>query len=113
MPARRPRARRRARPVQHEKGSKMVAVIVDVPRGNAQFYDQIVGKLFPEGKLPSGWQVHIAGPTESGWRIVNVLPSQKQFETFARDVLGPTLRQVGEDVTPQLTFFPVHRLIRA
>jgi hypothetical protein len=90
----------------------MVAVVVDVPRGNAQFYDEIVGKLFPGGKLPRGWQVHIAGPTESGWRIVNVVPSQEQFEAFARDVLGPTLRQVGEDVTPELTFFPVHRLIR-
>ncbi len=91
----------------------MDAVIIDVPRGNAQFYDRIAPKLFLEGKLPKGWQVHIAGPTESGWRIVNVVPSQEQFEAFARDQLGPTLREVGEDVTPELTFFPVHRLIRA
>ena len=91
----------------------MDGVIIDVPGGNVQFYDQIAPKLFPEGKLPKGWQVHIAGPTESGWRIVNVVPSQEQFEAFARDQLGPTLRQVGEDVTPELTFFPVHRLIRA
>jgi hypothetical protein len=90
----------------------MVAVIVDVPRGNAQFYDQIAPNLFPEGKLPTGWQVHIAGTTESGWRIVNVGPSQEQFEGFARDRLAPTLQQVGGEVTPELTFFPVHRLIR-
>jgi hypothetical protein len=90
----------------------MVAVIVHIPDGNAQFYDQIAPKLFPEGRLPAGWQVHIAGPTESGWRIINVVPSQEQFEAFARDRLAPVLQQVGEDVTPQLTFFPVHRLIR-
>jgi hypothetical protein len=90
----------------------MVAVIVDIPRRNAQSYEQIVGEHFPEGKLPKGWQVHVAGPTEGGWRIVNVVPSEEQFEAFARDRLGPTLREVGEDVTAQLRFFPVHRLIR-
>jgi hypothetical protein len=90
----------------------MVVVIVDVPRGNAQFYDQIAPKLLPEGTFQTGWQVHIAGPTDSGWRIVNVAASQEQFEAFARDRLAPTLQQVGEGVTPELTFFPVHRLIR-
>jgi len=89
----------------------MVAVTVDIPAGNQQFYDQIVPTLFTDGKLPEGWQVHIAGPSETGWRIVNVVPSQKQFETFSREKLGPILQQL-EGVTPQLTYFPVYRLIR-
>jgi len=91
----------------------MVAVIVDISGGTVEKYERVVADVFPDGKLPEGWEVHIAGPTESGWRIVNVVPSQEQFEAFARDQLGPTLREVGEDVTPELTFFPVHRLIRA
>lgn len=90
----------------------MDAVIVDIPRGNQQFYDQIIPTLFPDGELPEGWQVHIAGPTEAGWRIVNVVPSQKQFEKFSREQLGPILQQF-EGVTPQLTYFPVYRMIRA
>jgi hypothetical protein len=88
-----------------------VAVIIDVPNGNQQFYDQIVPTLFPEGKLPEGWQLHVAGPTETGWRIVNVVPSQEQFEAFAREQLGPALLQL-EGVTPEMTFFPVYRLIQ-
>jgi len=88
-----------------------VAVIVDIPGGNAQIYEQLIPGLFPDGKLPDGWQVHIAGPTESGWRIVNVVPSQEQFETFARERLNPATQQAGEG-TAQLTFFPVHNLIR-
>jgi hypothetical protein len=55
--------------------------------------------------------VHIAGPSENGWRIVNVVPSQEQFEAFAREQLIPAVRQAG-NVTPQLAFFPVYRLIR-
>lgn len=44
-----------------------VAVIVDVPGGNEQLYEQL--KLFPEGKLPEGGLMHLAGPTEKGWRV--------------------------------------------
>ena len=90
----------------------MDAVIIDIPRGNQQFYDQIIPTLFPDGKLPKGWQVHIAGPTETGWRIVNVVPSQERFETFSREQLGPILQEL-EGVTPELTYFPVYRMIRA
>jgi hypothetical protein len=54
---------------------------------------------------------HIAGPSEIGWRIINVVPSREQFEAFAREQLFPAV-QKAENVTPQLTFFPVYRLIR-
>ena len=77
-----------------------VAVIIAFPDGNAQKYEQVTGKLFPEGKLPEGWQVHIAGPSGNGWQVVNVVPSQEQFETFAREQLLPAARRVG-DATQQ------------
>jgi len=88
-----------------------VAVVIDVPRGNQQFYDQIIPTLFPDDKLPEGWVMHVAGPTQTGWRIVNVVPSQEGFEAFARETLGPALQQL-EGVTPEMTFFPVHRLMQ-
>ena len=88
-----------------------VAVTIDIRGGNEQSYEQMVAKLLPGGKLPEGWQVHIAGPSESGWRIINVVPSQEQFEVFAREQLIPAVQQ-AENVTPQLAFFPVYRLIR-
>jgi len=88
-----------------------VAVTVDVPGGTEQQYQQITAKIFPDGKLPEGWLVHLAGPTDNGWRVVNVVPSQEQFEVFAREQLIPAVQQ-AENVTPQLAFFPVYRLIR-
>jgi hypothetical protein len=70
-----------------------VAVIVDVPGGTEQLYEQL--KLFPEDKLPEGWLMHMAGPTETGWRVVNIVPSQEEFEVFAREQLAPAAQQVG------------------
>ncbi len=80
-------------------------------RRNEQKYEQVTAKLFPEDKLPEGWQVHIAGPAGNGWQVVNVVPSQEQFETFAREQLLPAAQQAG-DAPPRITFFPVYRLIR-
>jgi hypothetical protein len=88
-----------------------IAVIIDIPGGTEQLYEQIIARLFPDGKLPEGWLVHLAGPTDTGWRIVNVVPSQEQFETFAREQLVPAVEQ-AENVTPQVSFFPVYRLIQ-
>jgi hypothetical protein len=91
----------------------MVAVTVEIAGGNEQKYEQLIATVFPEGNLPEGWVTHVAGPSDNGRRIMKVVPSQEQFEAFAPEQLRPALQQVGEgDVTPQLTFFPIHRLIR-
>jgi hypothetical protein len=89
----------------------MVAVTIDIPTGTEAKYDQVVAGLYPNGKLPDGWLVHFAGPIENGYRIVNVVPSQEEFEVFAREELIPATQQVG-DPPPEVTFLPVHRLIR-
>ena len=71
----------------------------------------VVGSGCSEGKLPEGWALHVAGPTENGWRVVNVVQSQEQFETFARERLIPTTQRVG-DPPPEVEFFPIYNLIR-
>jgi hypothetical protein len=87
-----------------------VAVVIDIPGGNQRFYDEIIPDMFPKDQLPEGWKMHIAGPTQNGWRIVNVVPSREVFEAFARERLGPTLQRL-EGVTPSMTFFPVYKMI--
>jgi hypothetical protein len=89
-----------------------VAVTIDIPTGTQEKYDKVVAGLYPGGKLPEGWLLHMAGPIEGGWRVVNVVPSQEEFEVFARDELIPATQGVG-DPPPQVTYFPVYRLIEA
>ena len=88
-----------------------VAVTIDIARGTVPQYEQVIAEVFPEGKLPEGWLLHVAGPTETGWRVVNVVQSQEQFEEFARERLLPATQRVG-DPTPEVAYFPVHNLIR-
>jgi len=51
--------------------------------------------VFPEGKLPEGLLMHLAGPTENGWRVVNIVQSQEQFEAFAREKLVRPPKKLG------------------
>jgi hypothetical protein len=89
-----------------------VAVLVEIPGGTKHQYEQVASQIFRDGTLPEGWLVHVAGPAEGGWRVVNVVQSQEEFEQFARETILPATRQAGE-APPKFSFFPVHTLIRA
>jgi hypothetical protein len=94
----------------------MAVVIVNEIEGGAQdFYEQVNGKVMPGGQLPDGCQVHIAGPTEGGWRVITVWDSEGKFEQFRNEKLIPALREAGGDdrVAPKIETDPVHRLIAA
>lgn len=67
--------------------------------------------MFPDGNLPDGWLLHLAGPTEDGWRAINVVQSRDQFDAFARDQLLPAVQEAG-NTRPHITFFPVNTMIQ-
>jgi hypothetical protein len=99
--------------VSDEKGINIaVAVQVDIYGGGEGQYEQIAAGLFPDGNLPEGWLLHFAGPTEDGWRAINVVQSRDRFEAFARDQLVPAVQQAG-DLRPQVTYFPINTMINA
>ena len=37
-----------------------VAVTIDIRDGTAPLYEQVIAEVFPEGKLPDGWLMHVA-----------------------------------------------------
>jgi heme-degrading monooxygenase HmoA len=92
-----------------------VVVVAEMEGGNQDFYERVSGRSMPDGELPEGAKVHIAGPTESGWRVITVWDSEEQFAAFRNDRLIPALQaEGGEDrVAPAITANPVHRLITA
>ena len=91
-----------------------VAVLIEVPGGTREQYEAVLEKLGLAGKnagWPAGALVHLAGPTEGGWRTVDVWESREAFEQFERERLQPAAAEVG--IPPvELEFFPVHNLYR-
>jgi hypothetical protein len=94
----------------------MAVVIVNEMQGGSQdVYDKVNPKVMPGGKLPDGCQVHIAGPSDNGWRVITVWDSEEQFNQFRNEKLIPALKEADEEgrIAPNITAKPVHNLIKA
>ena len=91
-----------------------MAVVVEnrMEGGSQEMYEQVSPKVMPEGQLPEGCQLHLAGPIDEGWRVITVWESEDQFKDFLDNKLRPALEERGGgDVTPNIEVKPVHRLI--
>jgi len=90
-----------------------VVVVAEVEGGTQEFYEQVSSRSMPDGQLPEGAKIHIAGPTETGWRVITVWDSEEDFTAFRNERLIPALQAAGgEDrVAPNIKANPVHRLI--
>ncbi len=92
-----------------------VVIVNEIEGGGQEMYDQVNSKVMPEGRLPDGCQVHIAGPTQNGWRVITVWESDERFQQFRNEQLIPAMQDAGagERIVPQISTDPVHRLLTA
>jgi hypothetical protein len=92
-----------------------VVVVNEIEGGDQGFYEQVSSRVMPNNQLPQGCQVHIAGPTDRGWRVITVWDSDEQFQRFRDEKLIPTMQEAGQGgrVAPKVETNPVHRHITA
>jgi hypothetical protein len=87
-----------------------VLVIAEAPGVTAEQDTAIMEALNLGGDPPPGAQVRLAGPTETGWRIVSLWDSRESFDAFLRQRLTPALEKAGRPV-PQFEFWPIESVI--
>lgn len=92
-----------------------VLMIHESPGGTQTQYEEVIARLSDGRGFKSldDWPVrgilfHVAGPTDNGWRVVDVWESEEAFRQFG-GVIGPVLQQVGFPGEPRL--FPVRDLV--
>ena len=92
-----------------------VVVVAETEGGSQEMYDKVSSQAMEGDQLPDGCQLHIAGPTENGWRVITVWDSEEQFQQFRNEKLIPALQAAGEGdrVAPNITANPVHRVFTA
>ena len=92
-----------------------VLMIHDAPGGTREGYEE-VGRRLTDGRGLSSladWPVegilaHAAGPTDEGWRVVDVWESEEAFARFG-GVIGPILAEIGFPGEPKL--YPLHNFV--
>lgn len=85
-----------------------VAVLIEIPGVTAAQYDAVLPLVWPGGHMPRGALFHVAGADASTWRVVDLWESAEAWDTFARDVLAPAMRQAGVTAQPTVRVWPVH-----
>jgi hypothetical protein len=63
---------------------------MEFPGGTQGQYDRVMDKLGLKGteNWPQGSILHVAGPTEKGWEVVDVWESRQDFDRFLTERLG-------------------------
>ena len=90
-----------------------IVVVNELEGGNQEFYERVNPKVMPGDQLPDGCQLHIAGPTDGGWRVITVWDSEERFERFRNETLIPAIREAGGEgrIAPRIATNPVHKLL--
>ena len=86
-----------------------IGLIFEGPVTQAQ-YEQVRNEVTPDNKRPPGMLYHVAGPTENGWRVIEVWESQEVRDRFFQEKLGQALSKANISVQPQ--DFQVHNIMQ-
>ena len=97
----------------------LMMAVHQVPSLTQEKYEEVVRRLTNGKKSRAesvsdfpfeGLLVHMAGPSESGFCIVDVWESEEAVARF-REAIAPIAQSVGIEDPPE--FFPVHTFISA
>jgi hypothetical protein len=71
-----------------------------------EHYQRFVAGL--SDPMPQGLIVHLAGPTDEGFRVIAVWDSEHDFKRFQAEQLEPVIAALGGRSSPVLTFRELH-----
>jgi hypothetical protein len=84
-----------------------IGVLLDIPGGTQEQYDQVNEKAFGDPKGPTepidGLIIHTAGATTTGWRIFDVWESQEAFDHFMNETIMPAVEGLDmPEIPPEI-----------
>lgn len=69
-------------------------------------YQQLTGPRVEPA--PAGLLLHVAGPTDEGFRIIDIWASERAWEAFQAEQLAPAIAALGGPARPAPTFRDLH-----
>ena len=87
-----------------------IAVLYDFSGVTEEQYYSVLSRLNLGCKMAPGGIFHGGGPTEEGWRVVEVWESREAFDQFRQDALDEALK--AENLPePSISVWPIHNTI--
>jgi heme-degrading monooxygenase HmoA len=73
-------------------------------------YDQMAQYLLPKIKEQPGFVLHISGPIDGGYRVIEVWESEEDQTRWIEEQVKPAGQQAGVTI-PSSEFFPVSNTV--
>ena len=101
--------------MQLKAGKVGVGVQVELKGVTLDQYDEMVKRMGfePQGAGAPGCLFHWVTKTPDGIRVTDVWDRQEDYETFAKEKLGPITQAVGVQAQPETQYFDVHNYLTA
>ena len=101
--------------MQLKAGKVGVGVQVELKGVTLDQYDETVKRMGfePQGAGAPGCVFHWVTKTPDGIRVTDVWDRQEDFETFAKEKLGPITQEVGVQAQPEIQYSDVHNYLTA
>jgi hypothetical protein len=87
----------------------MIGALFEVDGFTQADYEAVLGQVGEEP--PEGCLVHIAGATDSGWRVIEVWDTKDNQRRFHEGRLNPAFDAAGTERVGPPAFFPVHNVL--
>ena len=89
-----------------------VALVIEFPGTTREQYDKVMKSVGLDNTTepPPGALLHLAGPTENGWEVIDVWESRADFDKFLADKLGRAVQEAGI-TPPRPKEFPVYKML--
>jgi len=81
------------------------AFVQDIASSWEQYERMAAGLTEPP---PDGLILHLAGPTDEGFRIIDVWQNERAFKRFLTERLQPAVAALGGPSRPEQTFRDLH-----
>ena len=92
---------------------KQIIMLMDIPGGTQDQYDQIMNALdlWNDSNAPQGLISHIAGKTDNGWLVIDTWESQEDAQRFFDEKLGKASADAGlPHFQPQIV--PLYNILK-
>lgn len=85
-----------------------IGAVFSIPGVTQAQYDQVFKQVAPNDRPPAGMLFHVAGPTETGWCVIELWESQEAAQRFFDQTLKQALEQAGIPTDPPIVSFQVY-----
>ena len=85
------------------------AFVREFPGLTAEEFDRVRAEIGDDP--PSGLIVHVAGPSDGGWRTIDVWETRADSERYACELLAPALARAGVRDRAEAAGLDVHHLL--